>query len=309
VTAGRLRSSALPGVLLAAGLWSFAWARDAERAYEIPFDFKTRQPIGSVRVNGGQAVPFLFDTGASINVLDERIAMQAGLAGENPRAISGGGQGTVQARFVDSIVLESAAIQWVDQRAAILPLGYPEAKHFAGLIGAPILMRYVVQFDFERHVLRLMAPGTYAPPAAAVRVPFELQDDLPIVRATVDTGSGPVEARLMLDTGAGGVFVDLNSPFVKAHRMLEGVEGASERARPAAIGGSAPFVYGTARRIVLGGMVFDSPRVGFSRATAGSSSRTEKDGIIGNLLMERFRVTFDYNRRMAIFESPARPPR
>ena len=113
----------------------------------------------------------------------------------------------------------------------------------------------------------------------------------------------------MLDTGAGGVFVDLNSPFVKAHGMLEGVAHAAERARPAAIGGSAPFVYGTARRIVLGGMVFDSPRIGFSRATQGSSSRSERDGIVGNLLMERFRVTFDYGRRTAVFESFATPRR
>jgi len=202
------------------------------------------------------------------------------------------------------VVLESGVVKWVGQRAAILRLGYPDAKHFAGFIGSPILMRYVVQFDFERHVLRLIPPDSYRPPAGAVIVPFELQDDLPVVHATVDAGRGPVEARLMLDTGAGGAFVDLNSPFVKAHRMLERVPDAAARARPAGIGGSAPFLYGTVRRVVLGGMVFEKPRIGFSQATGGSSSRTERDGIVGNLLMSQFRVTFDYARRRAVFEKP-----
>jgi hypothetical protein len=61
-------------------------------------------------------------------------------------------------------------------------------------------------------------------------------------------------------------------------------------------------VYGTGRRVVLGGMTFDRPRLGLSRATQGSSSRTERDGIIGNELLAQFLVTFDYSRRTVAFE-------
>jgi hypothetical protein len=183
-----------------------------------------------------------------------------------------------------------------------VPLGYLDTKHFAGFIGAPILMRYVVQFEFDRRILRLIEPSTYQPPAGAVVVPFELQGDLPVVRAIVDAGAGPVEARLMVDTGAGDSFADLNRPFVDAHRLLDALKDPASTARPAGIGGTAPFVYGTGKRMVVGGMTFDRPRLGLSRATSGSSSRGERDGIIGNDLLGRFRATFDYRRRTLVLE-------
>ena len=270
---------------------------------DIAFDFSTRQPIVPVRVNGGRALPFVFDTGASIHVVDESVARHAGIVGTDARPMTGGGQASVSAAFADSLTFETSGFTWTGQRAALVRLGYPETRHFAGLIGAPILMRYVIQLDFGRHVLRLVDPSSYQPPAGAILVPFELQDDLPIVRATVDAGAGPIDARLMVDTGAGSSFVDLNRPFVDTHRLLEAVKDAAEQARPAGIGGTAPFVYGTGKQLVLAGIVFDRPRLGLSRATGGSSSRTGRDGIIGNDLLRRFRVTFDYRRRTLVLEN------
>lgn len=259
-------------------------------------------------MNGGPAVPFLFDTGASINVVDEAIAREAGAASGRGQAITGGGEATVAARFVEALTFQTSGLTWDRQSAAVVPLGYPGTKHFAGFIGAPILMRYVVRFDFDRRALQLIDPPTYRPPLGAVVVPFELQDDLPVVRAIVDAGAGPVEARLMVDTGAGSVFVDLNRPFVDRHGLVDAIEGAGSSARPAGIGGSAPFIYGTGNRLVLGELTFDRPRLGLSRAASGSSSRAERDGIIGNQLLRRFRATFDYQRRILILEGAATRP-
>jgi hypothetical protein len=270
----------------------------------LTFDFRTSQPIIPIRVNGGPPVPFLFDTGASVNVIDERVAREANLRLRGESVIRGGGQAGVPARFADDVIFEATTVAWSAQHATVVPIGYPDRKHFAGFIGAPVLARYVVQFDFGRRLLRLFEPGTYTPPARAMRMRFELQDHLPVVRAVVDAGSGPLEARLMLDTGAGDAFVDLNRPFVEAHRLLEAVPDAVPEARPAGIGGMAAFVYGTGRRVELGGMRFEAPRLGLSRASGGSSARAERDGIIGNALMGRFVVTFDYPQGVVTFERP-----
>src|SRR5262249_6007244 len=140
----------------------------------------------------------------------------------------------------------------------------------------------------------------------ATRVPFELQDDLPLVRATVDAGTGPLAARLMVDTGA-SQFVDLNRPFVDAHGLVEAVRDAASVDRPG-LGGTAPVLYGTGRRVTLGGITFDQPRLGLSRARSGSSASRERDGIIGNDLLRNFRVTFDYKRRTLVLERGGRTP-
>lgn len=267
---------------------------------ELTFAFDTFQPIVPIRINGSRPVPFIVDTGASINVIGSTVAAETGVVPAGPtQTITGGGQQSVSTQYAEGVTLASDALAWTAQRAAVLPIG---AKHFAGFIGAPILMQYVVQFDFQRRVVRLLDPQGFQPPAGAVSVPFELQADLPVVRAQVDAGSGPVEARLMVDTGAGSAFVDLNRPFVDQHRLLEVLQSANSSDRPAGIGGSAPFVYGAGKRLTLGSLVFEAPRLGLSRATQGSSSRSERDGIIGNQLLRGFVTTFDYRRRLLYLE-------
>jgi len=281
-------------------------ARGATQAsHEFDFEFRTKQPIVDVRVNGGAAVPFVVDTGASIHLLDRKIARQANVAGGRAGQLSGGGQAATDVQFVDGLVLEVAGVAWKDQRAAATILGYPDKKHFAGLLGAPILMRYAVQFAFPSRRLRLFDPASYVAPAGAVLIPFELQENLPIVRMTIDAGTGPLEARLMVDTGA-STSIDLNRPFVDAHRLTETVADAASADRPAAIGGTAPFLYATGKRAMLGSISFDAPRLGLSRAQSGSSSRASRDGIIGNALLESFVMTVDYRRQMLVLERGSR---
>jgi hypothetical protein len=228
----------------------------------------------------------------------------------------GGGEATVATKWVDGVTFAFGGRSWPAQRAAVAPLGYPDRKHFAGLIGAPILARYAVRFDFPSQMLQLIDPAAYEPPAGALRVPFELQDDLPVIRVTVDAGAAPVVARLMVDTGA-STSIDLNRPFVERHGLVQALADATPADRPAALGGTAPFLYATGRsasidgesfdtrqRRTAGSIVFDRPRLGLSRALTGSSASDARDGIIGNELLRRYVMTVDYRRRIVVLASP-----
>jgi predicted aspartyl protease len=286
-------------------LGALAMARQpSDAVIEIPFTFATKQPIVQVQLNGRPAVPFVIDTGASIHLIDREIAKQAAAGEGRTVPLTGGGQSTVQTQWVDALTLAAGGQTWSGQRAALAPLGYPDRKHFAGLLGAPILMRYTVQFDFPARIMRLFDPAAYAPPAGATTIPFELMDDLPVVHVTIDAGTGPLEARLMVDTGA-STFIDLNRPFVEKHKLVEAIPDAAARERPAALGGTAPFLYGTGKRATLGGIPFDAPRLGLSRATTGSSSRSERDGVLGNAMVEKYVMTVDYRRNLIVLTRPA----
>lgn len=271
---------------------------------DVPFSFRTRQPIVPVSINGTAALPFVIDTGASIHVIDREIARAAQVGAGKTATWSGGGAAAVEAQFVDDVSLALGGRSWTAQRSGLAPLGFPDRKHFAGLLGAPILTRYVVQFDFPATRLRFFDPAAYAAPADATRLPFELMEDLPVVHVTVDGGAGPLDARLMVDTGA-GTFIDLNRPFVEAHHLVEAMPDAAAADRPAALGGPAPFLYGTGRRVTIAGHVFERPRLGLSRSQSGSSARSERDGILGNEVLQRFVATVDYARRTLFLQAPA----
>ena len=275
----------------------------AQAPHDLFFSFATRQPIVQVSVNGAAPLPFVVDTGATIHLVDEDLARRAGAQGTSDLLMHGGGQAGVQAHIVESLTMQVGDLKWTGQRAAIVPIGYPRRKHFAGLLGAQILKQYTVRFNFNGRTMSLLDPSSYEPPAGAILVPFELDEDLPIVHVTLDVGSGSLDARLMVDTGA-ATFIDLNGPFVEARQLLTAMPDAAPDNRPAALGGTAPFLYGTGRRVVFGGVPFDRPRIGLSRATSGSSSRSERDGILGNDLLRHFAVTVDYRRRTLVLEKP-----
>lgn len=301
-SAGLTRRELIVSSLAAAGASRARPASGVQGAVvDVAFAFRTRQPIVPVSVNGGPALPFVIDTGASIHVIDREAARAAQVPAGRTTSWRGGGAATVDAQFVDDVTLTMAGRAWTAQRSGLAALGFPDRKHFAGLLGAPILTRYVVQFDFPATRLRLFEPGAFVAPSGATRLPFELMDDLPVVHVTVDAGTGPLDARVMVDTGA-GTFIDLNRPFVEAHDLVAAMPDAAAADRPAALGGPAPFLYATGRRVVLAGHAFEMPRLGLSRSPTGSSSRAERDGILGNDLLQAFVVTVDYARRTLLLQ-------
>ena len=164
-------------------------------------------------------------------------------------------------------------------------------------------MRYTVQFAFDLRTLRLLDPSTYKPPAGAVLIPFELQENLPIVRAIFDAAAGPYRGQ------ADGRY--RREPVRRSEqtfRRRAPPDRGDERChveRPAArLGGSAPFLHATGKRVTLGDFL-ERPRIGLSRAQSGSSSRSDRDGIIGNDLLRRLVATFDCRRRTLVLERPS----
>ena len=86
--------------------------------HEIPFEFKTHQPIVPFRINGAAAVPFVVDTGASIHLIDQQIALKASVSAGRSAQLSGGGEARVDVQFVDGLKIEAGGLVWDQQRAA-----------------------------------------------------------------------------------------------------------------------------------------------------------------------------------------------
>ena len=116
-------------------------------------------------------------------------------------------------------------------------------------------------------------------------------------------GHEPIDARLCVDTG-GSEAISFNRPFVEKNRLLDQLKEripSTERG----YAGESKSVAGRIESLTLGGYVIHNPIAGFSLAQQGATAESGDDGTIGNALLRRFHIIFNYGRDIMIIEPNA----
>jgi hypothetical protein len=265
----------------------------------LPFDYRVRHVWLRAAVNGGPPADFVFDTGAGITVLDSAYAARIGVKPEG--AIQGEGAGaTGRASFATIGKLTVAGpdgdgIEMDDLHVAVLSVSGSLAPFFwrecAGIIGFDVISRFVDEIDYDGRVLTLHDPAKFEHAGGGTAVPMTLAGGMPVVPMTVDG----IEGRFRVDVGSSST-VDLHAPFVKRNGLEQRV---ARRVAVTGGGFGGTFVNHMVRleRLAIGPYGWDEPLLSFSSATEGAFASEDYAGNIGNRLLERFKVTLDYERR------------
>ncbi|RMG24622.1 MAG: PDZ domain-containing protein [Bacteroidetes bacterium] len=168
-----------------------------------------------------------------------------------------------------------------------------------------MLRRYILRLDFDRQQIEVFTDGEYLPEPEAEVLEFELSRKIPVIYAELSLNEREtVEGRFMLDTGAGAALI-LNSPFVQ---RLQLIQRTQPRYLQRSFGLSNQYMesyMGRMAGIGLGSYYFSALPTKLSMAFQGVESLEEIDGIIGNELLKKFNLTFDY-RDQLIFIHPSR---
>lgn len=133
-------------------------------------DFRLAGPGGAalvvpVRINGGEPIDLILDTGATTTCLDSALVDSLGLP--ERRAVVGamvgiGGSGRVRVHRVDSIQVGSAVARGLSICSMNLEALRVIGPHVRGLLGLNVLRNYRVTLDFERNTVRFEVPGDHA---------------------------------------------------------------------------------------------------------------------------------------------------
>jgi hypothetical protein len=274
----------------------------------VPFDYFARHVWVKASVNGGPLEDFLVDTGASITVLDSGYAARRGIPVEGRIQVPGAGQtGGASLSQVDSIVVPGAGgggVHVAAQKVAVLALD-PYLEPFfwrpcAGVLGYDFISRFVTTVDFDGERLVLDDPHAFRHEGAGQPVPLEMAGNIPVVEAALDD---TLRGKFRLDVGSGGT-VDLHSPFVRRHGLAE---RAARKVTVVGGGFGGTFTSDLTRMntMAIGPFSWDRPLVSLSHATVGGLASEDYAGNIGNQVLERFTVTFDYERRQ-VWLAPSR---
>jgi predicted aspartyl protease len=267
----------------------------------IPFRYSENEILINVRIKDKE-YPFLVDTGASTSVIDKRVAHSLGHGEAATFTITAGGQSlpltymTVPAITMGSITLDSISALVTDLSA--LGLGVKQMP--SGIIGANVLKRFLVTFDYPGNKLLLSDPQVVSLPDDAVAIATT-----PAFGSTAIVVPGKLNGEktvnFLVDTGA--AFNNLPPALAQdfyTGKLLQVGKIAGMDGKP------IKMCSLQLDSLQLGSLNIDKPvfaTVPSGTAPAGLVNASSM-GILGNPLWSQYKVTLDYRNECLIIQPP-----
>lgn len=259
---------------------------------EIPFRWTPGHIELQVSIEGRSPIWFVLDSGAEFSMLDEEVSKTLQLG---PVVRRDGRQQIENLSVkIGPVTLKGLALSlWSMDNFR------RQKRDIRGVIGCELFERYVVVVDFQKQLVILHEPKSYRPPAAARRVAITFDGRLPVLQAALTVRGKRHPARLMIDTGASQALV-LRHTFASSRQLF--VSGDETRTSETVATGRRPFITIAVDELFLDRWAFRSPKTTAYGTPAGAGGYTSNDGVVGNEVLQQFRVTFDYSRKQVILE-------
>ncbi|MHB1937893.1 MAG: aspartyl protease family protein [Acidobacteriaceae bacterium] len=271
----------------------------------VPFDYFNRHIFIKVTLNGTPGMVFLLDSGTNSNILSMSTAAAMGL---KPVSIQqekglGLGSGKVYVAAAKDIDARIGGVQ-IANLMAVVDLKDLEQRfghRIDGILGFPLLQHFVVELDFEKHVLTLMPSKRYTyrgPGDTLFLTSRSTATSIPVMLGTVDHMQRQVKVEI--DTGS-DVTLLLYPHYVHgAH--LEGIFLSKEQQQAYGLGGYFLMQYGVLNSLLMGRTEASHLTI-FKLQSDRVASRAGFAGVIGTSLLDQFnKVVFDVPRGHVIFE-------
>lgn len=261
-----------------------------------------------VSINGKPAMPFILDTGGHA-ILTSDAAKQLGFQTQGQGVSGGSGSGTMSTSYtkVHDTALGNAHVRDLTFTVLPYPFGFYERGDgvpIAGILGLEMFERFAITFDYDHHQLKLTPYDTGEQPSAAKGdvVTLRFTDDMPLVQATQDGHRGMYG----IDTGNAG-YVLTFPQWAERNGMAKHYE-AGLPIPTGGVGGLFTAHIAHAKSFELGTQSLDNVVAMLTRADAGATGNPSEAGNIGQDILSRFNVHFDYRRQQMVLMPRANMP-
>jgi len=272
--------------------FQFASGQSARR---IPFEFAGNHIYLRARVNNSKPLWFLLDTGATASYFDVQQAKALGLG--------------VQGESI-KVALSLPGVRLLNQNFSMRSFGFSAYDGHAidGMLGYDFINRFVIEIDYVNRTVDLYEPQNYKYSGSGETIPlFMLEDDsggkVPLVRTKImQRGRAPIEGKFIADLAVRAA-ITFNTPFVEANKLVQ----APQKTIQAVLGAGAMVreskqPIGRLPDLQLGRFTIQNPVAIFFQDKQGVMASPEFDGVLGNEVLRRFKVIFDYSREQMILE-------
>ncbi|GJM34396.1 MAG: hypothetical protein DHS20C18_33970 [Saprospiraceae bacterium] len=273
------------------------------RKVDIPFEYVNNFIIVKLVFNRVFPLKFIFDTGAEHTILTKReITDLLQINYLREFKVMGSDMKTeLTAYLANNIHLKINNIVFFNHSILVLEDDYFRFDEFAGvnvqgILGADLFRRFIVKINYHRKVITLYDPRYFSPPKDFKEIPVELYRNKPYLFANglFQQQQTDVAIKLLVDTGASLsllLHTDSDSSFHLPPNVILSNIGLG-------LGGFLEGYTGRIQQLDLSSFKLNNVLTNFQNTNPeiDPSYLNNRNGIIGNQLLNRFTIIIDYIR-------------
>ncbi len=265
---------------------------DRPAAGEIPFRLAGDSRIYvSATVNGSDTLNFLVDTGASSLVLNTNSPKLQGHIHNGGKAENLGASGVNSVEYSNDNIVTVGSIKYEQAGCAHIP--YP-ADYWDGVVGLNALGAFNIEINYDDFKIYCYSKDEPIDVAESlIAFPFEYRYDVPFITVPAKINGSVYDLLLEVDTGSDRV-IDLNTPFVNVHNLLDTQKPFAISRIASSDGGSGELKNVFFDEVRIGQYVLPKVAGAFSTLTEGMQSKSDIDGTLGNNFLKRFNMVIDF---------------
>lgn len=273
-----------------------------QQKIEIPFDYSNNFIVVTIVLNEIFPLRFIFDTGAENTVLIRREITDL-LQVDYHKRFSIQGADLNQPLFAylaRGIQLRLGDLRALERSILVLEEDYFHFDQFSGIdvqgiLGADFFRRFIVKINYQKQLITLQDPATFRPPRGAryFEYPIDMHRNKPyLTTQTVLTNDTLIDTKLLLDTGASIPLL----LYTSTHPNLRIPEKVIQSNIGVGLGGVIYGYLGRIKKMQLAEIAFNEVLTNFQEVppAVDSSFLHQRNGIMGNQMLERFVVVIDY---------------
>lgn len=279
--------------------YGFEFEKKNLKKVYVPFELYNNLIVVPVQLNDKLPMKFIVDTGIRTTILTEKIMSDALALTLNRKIIlkGPGEQQIIAAHVANNITIKIPGVVGRGQALLVLEEDFLQLRNYLGvevhgIIGYELFSRFVVEIDYNNHMLILHQSQSFEPKKNFERFPLTIEDTKPYIVTQIKINGKTSQSKLMIDTGASHALLleeDEEKDIIIPKRNIEANIGRG-------LGGP---IRGRLARIdqikigdyVLKGVISSFPEEGQYLDTVFFN----RHGTLGGELLSRFRVVFDYS--------------
>ncbi len=275
---------------------------DGKKKVQIPIEIYNNLIIVPVVLNGALPLKFILDTGVRTAILTQKTFTDIlNLSYSRKYTISGpGGVQIIEAYITNNVSLELPGVLGRGHTLLVLGEDYLELRNYLGtdvhgILGYELFSRFIIQVDYEKRLLTLMALEKFKKRRKYQSIPIKIEDTKPYISTSVVLADGTqLTAKLLVDSGAShGLMLEptSDSRIIVPDNTISSIIGRG-------LGGEITGKVGRIQSLKLGTYEienvitnFPDPNSYFDSLKLGA---TERNGAIGGDVLSRFTVIFNF---------------